>query len=56
MAKIHTQTIEIEISRLTRDEEDRVQLLDAAAIEQLEVILGELVADKAHTLIEVRSL
>lgn len=53
MAKLHTQTLIITISKLTKSNET-VELLDNATLSQLEAILGELITDKEHTLIEVQ--
>lgn len=54
MAKLNTQTLIITVSKLTKSSDNVTELLSDAALEQLEVIIGELVSDKEHTLIEIQ--
>lgn len=53
MAKLHTQTLIITVSKLTKSNET-AELFDETSLVQLEAIIGELVDDKEHTLIEIQ--
>lgn len=55
MAKLYYQTINIKVSKMVRDGETCMDVLNEEAIEQLEAIIGELVTDKDHVLIEINA-
>lgn len=55
MAKLYNQTINIKVSKMVRDSETCTVILNEEALEQLEAIIGELVTDKDHVLIEINA-
>jgi hypothetical protein len=54
MAKLHTQTLIITVSKITKSTDQVTELFSDSALEQLEAIISELVSDKEHTLIEIQ--
>ena len=53
MAKLHSQTLIVTVSKMTKSTES-VELITDETLAQLEVIMGELIGDKDHTLIEIQ--